>query len=62
MMTEDEFYEWFAQCDVDSYAKRFYEWYEKSGKFDALVEQGVDNWSGYSDAMQALETGEDEEC
>lgn len=63
MMSEDEFYDWFAQADLadlESYAEKLYQQYVKAGKFDALVEYGVDNWSGFGDAMQSLES-EDEE-
>lgn len=61
MMTEDEFYEWFAQVNIDDdFAKRLYQVYVKSYKYEALVEHGVDNWSGFGDAMQSLE-GDDNE-
>jgi hypothetical protein len=32
--------------------KEYEELLEKSRKYDALRDWGVDNWSGYSDAMQ----------
>lgn len=54
-MTEEEFAEWLSQIQLDKHWKVFYEWYVEAWKFDALVEYGVDNWSGYGDAMQSLD-------
>lgn len=34
---------------------------DDSLKYQALVEYGVDNWSGFEDAMQSLECSESED-
>lgn len=34
---------------------------EKANKYQALIDYGVDNWSGFEDAMQSLECSESED-
>jgi hypothetical protein len=38
--------------------KRYDDLLKAEAKLEALENMGVDNWSGYSDAMEYLETGE----
>lgn len=54
-MLDAEFYEWYAQATPEAILSLIEVLQVKAAKFDALVEYGVDNWSGYGDAMQSLE-------
>ena len=51
----------FAESNTVTLSKEEYaELMEKSEKLDALMSHGVDNWDGYDDAMDELNTTDGE--
>lgn len=48
MLTEDEFYEEYAQLDQETLVQQAYEKYVHTYLYDAIVKFWVDNWTGYN--------------